>query len=115
MLTFFFSDAVLGVYTKNEELIRIAFWPFTVMLANYLFSVPAHIYCNAVTGTGRTRTAFLFEVVTTVFYVIYLYVLSATPNLPLAVYWTTEHIYVLSLFVLSYWYMKCVYKKTYRL
>lgn len=115
VLTFFFSDAVLGVYTKNEELIRIAFWPFTVMLANYLFSVPAHIYCNAVTGTGRTRTAFLFEVVTTVFYVIYLYVLSATPNLPLAVYWTTEHIYVLSLFVLSYWYMKCVYKKTYRL
>ena len=54
------------------------------MLANYLFSVAAHIYCNAVTGTGRTRTAFLFEVVTTVFYVIYLYVLSATPNLPLA-------------------------------
>lgn len=113
LLTFFFSDEVLGVYTKNEELIRGAFWPFTIMLFNYFLSVPAHIYCNAVMGTGGTRKAFVFELITVIVYLSYLFLVLVHFDAPLAVYWTAELLYVSCLFVLSFWYMKVRYFKRY--
>lgn len=113
VLTFFFSDEVLGVYTRNQELIRDAFWPFVVMLSNYFLSVPAHIYCNAVTGTGRTRTAFIFELITIVIYLVYLFLILVQFNIPLMIYWTAELLYVFILFILSYWYMKVRFFKRY--
>ncbi len=113
MLTLFFSDEVLGIYTRNQELIRDAFGPFVVMLSNYFLSVPAHIYCNAVTGTGRTRTAFVFELITIVLYLLYLFLIVVRFDAPLVIYWTAELLYVFVLFVLSYWYMKVRYFKRY--
>lgn len=113
VLTFIFSDEVLGVYTKNQELIRGAFWPFSVMLFNYFLSVPAHIYCNAVMGTGRTRTAFVFELITVIVYLAYLFLVLVWFDAPLAVYWTAELLYVYCLFVLCYWFMKMRYFKRY--
>lgn len=113
VLTFIFSDEVLGVYTKNQELICGAFWPFSVMLFNYFLSVPAHIYCNAVMGTGRTRTAFVFELITVIVYLAYLFLVLVWFDTPLAVYWTAELLYVSCLFVLCYWFMKMRYFKRY--
>lgn len=113
LFTFFFSDEVLGIYTKNQELIRGAFWPFVVMLFNYFLSVPAHIYCNAVMGTGRTRTAFVFELVTVIVYLAYLFLVLVQFDVPLMVYWTAELLYVGTLFILSYGYMKVRYFKRY--
>ena len=113
MLTLFFSDEVIGIYTRNQELIRDAFGPFVVMLSNYFLSVPAHIYCNAVTGTGRTRTAFVFELITIVLYLLYLFLIVVRFDAPLVIYWTAELLYVFVLFVLSYWYMKVRYFKRY--
>lgn len=113
VFTFLFSDEVLGIYTKNQELIRNAFWPFVVMLSNYFLSVPAHIYCNAVTGTGRTRTAFVFELITILIYLAYLFLVLVQFDVPLMVYWTAELLYVFVLFVLTYGYMKVRYFKIY--
>ena len=83
------------------------------MLSNYFLSVPAHIYCNAVTGTGRTRTAFVFELITIVLYLLYLFLIVVRFDAPLVIYWTAELLYVFVLFVLSYWYMKVRYFKRY--
>lgn len=113
VFTFLFSDEVLGIYTKNQELIRNAFWPFVVMLSNYFLSVPAHIYCNAVTGTGRTRTAFVFELITILIYLAYLFLILVQFDVPLMVYWTAELLYVFVLFVLTYGYMEVRYFKIY--
>ena len=103
----------LHLSTRNQELIRDAFGPFVVMLSNYFLSVPAHIYCNAVTGTGRTRTAFVFELITIVLYLLYLFLIVVRFDAPLVIYWTAELLYVFVLFVLSYWYMKVRYFKRY--
>lgn len=76
------------------------------MLVNYLWAVPAYIYINTVTGIGKTRLAFIFQVITIVFYLICLYLISASPKIPLGIYWTAEHLFAISLFVLSYLWLK---------
>ena len=109
VLTFICSDWVLRIYTNDEALIRLAYYPFLVMLSNYFLAVPGYTYCNAVIGTGHTRLAFGFQVMTIVIYLFYLYLISSCMNVPLAVYWTAEHLYVVLLFVFSYIYMRKKY------
>lgn len=101
-----FHRSVIGVYTTDERLIEQAFAPFLVMLSNYLIAVPAFVYLNAVSGQGATRQAFIFQVITIVFYLFYLWLLNALPDTPLAVYCTVEHLFVTVLLVLSFWYLR---------
>lgn len=111
LLALLFPAAVLRVYTNEASLIAGAFWPYWVMLTNYFVAIPGYVYCNAVIGTGHTRTAFAFQLVTIAGYVVYLLLLSSFPEVPLAVFWTADHVYVLLLFLLSYLYMRKRYKQ----
>lgn len=52
---------IIGFYTNNDYLVKLAFWPFIVMLLNYVFALPGYVYINAVTGTGKTRLALSFN------------------------------------------------------
>lgn len=105
ILAFLFSGNLLGFFTNDAEVIRTAFYPFCVMLSTFLISVPAYIYCNTVIGTGNTRIAFIFQMINITVYLIYLFILSRTPDIPLAVYWTAEQLYVLVLLGLSFAYL----------
>ena len=101
-----FHNRIIGIYTTDSMLIDKAFAPFLVMLSNYLISVPAFVYLNAVTGLGATRRAFAFQVITIVFYLVYLGTLNRLPGTPLAVYCTVEHLFVFILLILSLLYLK---------
>lgn len=103
---FVFSEHMLGLFTPDEPVVQAAFYPFCVMLSTFLLSVPAYTYCNTVIGTGNTKTAFVFQMINIGIYLSYLYLLSRIPGIPLAVYWTTEQLYVVVLFVLSYGYLR---------
>ena len=83
-----FPHTVMGIYTPDKQLVQLAFWPFVVMLSNYILSLPAHVFCNAVSGTGEV---------------------------PLAVYWTSEHLYVLLLFLFSWFHLKRTNEKIVKL
>ena len=106
VLALLFSRQIMGCYTDNTRLIEIASTPFIVMLLNYLFAVPGFVYISALTGTGDTRTAFIFQVTTIIVYLIYLYVLSYCFTTPLAVYLTAEYLFVAMLGIQSYIYLK---------
>ena len=97
---------IIGFYTNNESLIQAAFAPFAVMLLNYTFVLPGYVYLNAVGGTGRTRMTFLFQVTTTVAYLVYLYWLIFCTQAPLTVYLTAEYLFVILLAVQSILYLK---------
>lgn len=97
---------IIGFYTDNEQLIRLAFAPFVVMLLNYIFAVPGFVYLNAVGGTGKTRITFVFQVTTTCIYLTYLYGLSNYTHAPLAVYMASEYLFVILLAVQSIIYLK---------
>lgn len=103
---FLFSGAILRIYTGDVSLIDAALPPYRVMLSNYFLAVPAYIFCNAVIGIGHTRTAFIFQVLTILIYGFYLYYIAVEVQVPLAVYWTAEQVYVFCLFFFSYAYLK---------
>ena len=106
LLALIFSGPLLGLFTNDATVIRTAFYPFCVMLSTFIISVPAYIYCHTVIGTGRTKIAFLFQMINIAIYLLYLWGLSRSPNIPLAVYWTAEQLYVVVLLVLSWIYLK---------
>lgn len=107
---FIFSRQVLSLFSPDLEIIQTASYPFLVMLSTYLLSVPAYIYCNAVIGTGHTRRAFWYQIITIALYLIWLYSLSEFPGIPLAVFWTAEQLYVIILLLLSAKYIRKHYR-----
>ncbi|WP_106829774.1 MATE family efflux transporter [Parabacteroides pacaensis] len=105
-LVLLFSDSILGLFTNDMAVIQTAFYPLCVMLSTFIISVPAYTYCNTVIGTGNTKIAFLFQMINITIYLFYLFILSRSPHIPLAVYWTAEQLYVLVLWGLSLAYLK---------
>lgn len=101
-----FSKQILGIYTNSTEVIETALFPFLLMLSTYFLATPAYTYCNAIIGTGKTRTAFIFQMITITIYLGYLYKLSTWEQIPLVVYWTAEQLYVLLLLGLSLYFFK---------
>lgn len=106
LMTFAFSEKLLQLFTEEIMVVRVAFYPLLVMLSTYLLSVPAYVYCNAVIGLGKTRLAFVFQLVTIAVYFIYLFLLAGSKSFPLAVYWTAEQLYVVCLFLFSFSYIR---------
>lgn len=106
LMAVWMSDSFLGVFTNDATVVCTALYPFYVMLSTFFISVPAYIYCNAVIGTGNTRMAFIFQMINISIYLVYLFVLSRFSDIPLAMYWTAEQLYVMVLLVLSFFYLK---------
>lgn len=73
---------------------------------HFFLAAPAYTYCNAIIGTGKTKTAFVFQIITIIVYLVYLYGLSIREQLPLIMYWTAEQLYALLLLGLSLYYLK---------
>lgn len=105
-IAIFFNRQIVGFYTDNTQLIEFAHWPFIVMLLNYGFALPGYVYVNAVTGTGNTRMAFVFQVCTIIIYLIYLYALDHYHTVNLSVYLTAEYLFVVLLGIQSYLFLK---------
>lgn len=106
LLAFAFSGVLLRLFTNEAAVIHTAFYPFCVMLSTFIISVPAYTYCNTVIGTGNTKIAFIFQIINITIYLVYLFMLSRFRNIPLAIYWSAEQLYVIVLFALSLWYLK---------
>ena len=105
VLAMVFRRQITGFYTDSSQLINISSIPFAVMLLNYVFALPGYVYINAVTGTGKTRIAFWFQLITIVIYLFYLYLLSHY-TASLAVYLTAEYLFVILLAVQSVLYLR---------
>lgn len=101
LLAFAFSGVLLRLFTNEAAVIHTAFYPFCVMLSTFIISVPAYTYCNTVIGTGNTKIAFIFQMINITIYLVYLFILSRFRNIPLAIYWSAEQLYVIVLFALS--------------
>ena len=105
VLALVFHQHIIGAYTENLVIVQVAWLPFMVMLLNYFLALPGYVYLNAATGTGATRTVFVFQLTTTIVYLFCLWGLSHC-NVPLAAYWAVEYLFVLGLGVQSVIYLK---------
>ena len=106
LLMALFPTPIMRIYTDNSSLIEAAVPSFYVMIFVYLISVPANILFNMVSGTGNTRPALYMELISLLFYVSSVVYIVIYWKADIAVCWTTEYIYLLSMGSLAYWYMK---------
>lgn len=102
----FFPQQIIRIYTDIPDLMVATVPSMLVMLSSYLFSVGAQVYFQAVSGTGNTRTAFRLELAALVIYVAYCTVVIRMMHSDIAVCWTAEHVYSLSVLILCHHYIK---------
>lgn len=101
-----FPSAILSVYTNDASLIHASIPSLYVISGALLIAAVANIVFNGVTGTGNTRSAFAMEVVTLVFYTLFIYVAGMRLHLPVAICFLTEVIYYTGLLLASVIYLK---------
>ena len=106
ILAVIFNKEVIGIYSTNPVLIQSAFWPFVVGVSVFIPGLSGFVYLNAVSGTGNTRFAFVIQAITIILYMVYLWIISTFFTAPLAIYTAIEHLFVVSLLIMSAIYMK---------
>lgn len=101
-----FPHAMIRIYTDNPSLIDDTVGPLYVLISSLpIYSIGSVLF-NAVSGTGNTRTALVFEIITLVFYVSYMWFVIIYLRSSVAVAWTTEHVYWISLALFSFVYLR---------
>lgn len=106
LLMSLFPTAVMRIYTDNTILIQSSIPSYYVMILVYLFSVPANILFNAVSGTGNTRSALWMEMIALTVYAFSVVYLAIYLKADIAICWTTEYVYLACMGSLAWWYMK---------
>lgn len=101
-----FSRPVLGIFTSDPVLIEAGVGPLWVMLSSYVFTIPAQILFQAVSGTGNTRTALAIEFSTLLFYCAFVGVAIFRLRIPLAWCWASEHVYNIFALLFSFSYLR---------
>ncbi len=101
-----FPRTMIRVYTDDPSLISDTVLPLYVLISSLpIYSIGSVLF-NSVSGTGNTRTALKFEITTLVFYLSYMWFVIIYMGFSVAVAWTTEHVYWLSLSALSFIYLR---------
>ena len=95
-----FPETVIRIYTDIPELVSASVPSLWVMCSAYLFTVPANIFFQAVSGTGNTKYAFLLELSALVVYVAYCYTIIHVIRADVAVCWSAEHVYGFAMMIL---------------
>ncbi|HVS98496.1 MAG TPA: MATE family efflux transporter [Puia sp.] len=101
-----FPEIFLSVYGQDPAFTRAAIPVIRIVSSALVLMSFSTIWLNAVTGTGNTRINLLIELVTIVFYCIYVYLTLEQWHLSLVVGWVSEWLYWLSLFSFSFVYMR---------
>lgn len=101
-----FPRTMIRVYTDDPSLINDTVLPLYVLVSSLpIYSIGSVLF-NSVSGTGNTRTALKFEIITLFFYLSYMWFVIIHMGFSVAVAWTTEHVYWLFLATLSFIYLR---------
>ncbi len=101
-----FPRALIHIYTNDPSLISDTLAPLYVLISSLPLYGAGTVLFSAVSGTGNTRAALRFELVTLLFYVSYMWFVIVHMRLSVAVAWTTEHVYWFLLLFFSFGYLR---------
>jgi len=96
----------LTFYSQGEGFVEEAISIVRIVSVALLLMSVGTIWLNAVTGTGNSRVNLLIEFITIVVYCIYVFFVLEKWNLSLAWGWVSEWVYWISMFVMSFFYMR---------
>jgi len=101
-----FPHAFLSVYGQNTEFIEHAIPILRVVSIALILMSFGTIWLNAVTGTGNTKVNLAIELITIVFYCLYVYLVLGYWNLSILYGWMSEWLYWIFTFTLSFLYIR---------
>jgi Na+-driven multidrug efflux pump len=99
-------EFVLSIYTNNKLLIEEAIPVLNVVSGAAVLLGAGFIFFSGVSGTGKTQVSLAIEILTIILYLIAAYFFIFDWQASIAVVWTTEFIYALSLGSLSWFYLR---------
>ena len=101
-----FASQILGLFNQDPAFLSLAIPVFRVVCIAILFMSVSTICLNAVTGTGNTKINLLIEIFTIILYCVYVYLVMEVYNLSIVWGWGSEWVYWLSIFTLSFFYLR---------
>jgi Na+-driven multidrug efflux pump len=101
-----FPGVFLSVYGQDPAFTEAAIPVIRIVSSALVLMSFSTVWLNAVTGTGNTRVNLLIELITIVFYCIYVWLTLEHWHMSLVVGWMSEWLYWISLFVMSFTYIR---------
>jgi Na+-driven multidrug efflux pump len=98
--------AILSIYTNSSALIVDSVPSIYIISGAMLICAVGSVVFNGVSGTGNTFAALLLELITLVFYCLYVYFIGMHLKMPVHICFTSEIIYSGLLLVLCVLYIK---------
>ena len=102
----FFPGEILALIQDNPEFITQGIPVFHILSLAILLMSFSSVWLNAVIGTGNTRVNLTIEVITVVLYSVYVYFVLHRWRLPITWGWASEWLYWISMFSMSFWYIR---------
>ena len=96
----------LSFYGQGPDFISDAIPVVRIVSVALLMMSVATVWLNAVTGTGNTVVNLIIESITIVLYSVYVYVVLEVLNMPITWGWASEWVYWISMFSMSFFYIR---------
>lgn len=101
-----FPEAYFLVFGQGKEFAAEGTPTLRVVAFALVLSSAATVWLNSVTGTGKSKVTFLIELVTILFYCVYVYVVLEVQKLSIVWGWSSELLYWLMIFFPSFFYIR---------
>lgn len=105
VFTFIFPEFFAKIYTNNPDLIAASIPTLKVVSIAMVFCGICNIFFNTILGTGNTKIAFIFEIITLFFYITYVYYTAIILKTNVEIVWKSEYIYWGLIGTMSYIYL----------
>jgi len=102
----FFAREVLALIQDKPEFIEQGIPVFHILSVAILLMSFSSVWLNSVIGTGNTKVNLSIEVITITLYSLYVYFILQRWNMPITWGWASEWLYWLSMFSMSFWYIR---------
>lgn len=99
-------EIFLHIYSQGDDFIVAAIPVVRIVSVALLFMSIGTVWLNSIAGTGNTVVNLFIEGVTIVLYCVYVYVTLEYFKLPITWGWVSEWVYWMSMFSMSYFYIK---------
>ncbi|MFZ4455846.1 MAG: MATE family efflux transporter [Bacteroidales bacterium] len=101
-----FPQFFIRIYTDELSLVSDTVMPLLVLASSLYIAAAGSILFNSLSGTGSTRISLWVELASITLYIGYMWWLIFVHKASVALCWTTEHLYWVTLIIFCFWYLK---------
>jgi Na+-driven multidrug efflux pump len=106
LLVNIFPAAFFGLFGQGEDFVQQGIPVLRVVSIGLMFMSIANIWLNGVTGTAKTRVNLAIEIIAITVYLLYTWYFVKANYISLAMAWSNEVVYWLSIFIMSFIYLR---------